>query len=95
MDTRTKEYLLKMLSIIHWNICDTNFSLNDIILHSYNPQGHENAVHGLLSSSNLICQNPLLQSSWENYLHPWIELIKESLFGILWSSSYVLSFNLL
>ena len=39
------------------------FSLNGITFHSYNPQRHENVVHGLLSSSNLICQNPLLQSN--------------------------------
>ena len=41
----------------------TFFSPNGITFHSYSPQGHENVVHGLLSSSNLICQNPLLQSS--------------------------------
>ena len=39
------------------------FSPNGITFHSYNPQGHENVVNGLLSSSNLICQNLLLQSN--------------------------------
>ena len=45
------------------------FSPNDITYPSYNPQGHENTIHGLLSSSNLICQNLLLQS---NYIYIYI-----------------------
>ena len=78
---KNKRILPKILSIIRWNI-RVFFSPHGITFHSYSPQGHENVIHGLLSFSNLICQNPLLQSTWEKYLHPWIELIKESLFGI-------------
>ena len=80
---RIKEYLLKILFIICWNIYGEFYSPNDITFHSYNPQGHENVVYGFPSSYNLIFQNPLLQSSCKKYLYHWIELIKESLFEIL------------
>jgi hypothetical protein len=54
-----------------------------------------NAVHGMDSSSILTCQNPAFKSNFEKYLLPCILLIHSYLFGILYASSTVLSFNLL
>jgi hypothetical protein len=54
-----------------------------------------NAVHGMDFSFILTCQNSAFKSKFKKYLLPCILLIHSCLFGILYASSIMLSFNLL